>query len=441
MMQKVAIVCVAYVVVASATIEFKLHEEDSQTPHLFDVLAGVDVKTNDDNVKYERKLHSNGVEAKYDGYSASISFGGYSSSSLCARYNRTEPVNGHTQCALVKDWFQLWPYSLASEKENACFIDDMQAYQSGNTLNSPPHTEIRLGKCPPKEDDTWPGGYDWRYGSIRPQDNPDMALYPEVKRKVEEANEKKPGKKAIVVANSGGTINAYAFLMSQTQEWRDKNILAFIAKDPVFGGTISSIRSIVSGWGQKGMDRCTGRAAATLLPSVLWMWPRAGENEWAWNKTEIIVSTTSKNYTAYDLHEMLLDMGLTKTAALLKLEQTDMLDKFLPPLVDTYAFYGYGIGTEAGFILKRDFSPSLDGENVCPDGVVSSFKREYDNGDGVGPLRSTSRASAWAEPHKQHGIVLKNYGYKGMGHTCNAECKKDYDCVMAKLEGKNPTGC
>jgi len=30
-----------------------------------------------------------------------------------------------------------------------------------------------------------PGGYDWRYGGIRPQDNPDMALYPEVKKHIE----------------------------------------------------------------------------------------------------------------------------------------------------------------------------------------------------------------------------------------------------------------
>lgn len=36
-------------------------------------------------------------------------------------------------------------------------------------------------------DGKWHGGYDWRYGSIRPQDNPSMALYPQIKAHIEEA--------------------------------------------------------------------------------------------------------------------------------------------------------------------------------------------------------------------------------------------------------------
>ena len=45
------------------------------------------------------------------------------------------------------------------------------------------------------------------------------------------------------------------------------------------------------------------------------------------------------------------------------------------------------------------------------------------------------------EEHKQKGLVLENRGYKGMGHTCNSQCKKDYDCVRSKLQGKHPAPC
>jgi hypothetical protein len=42
----------------------------------------------------------------------------------------------------------------------ACFIDNIRAYQSGETLKSPPGTTVRMGPCPPKEDPgNWPGGW------------------------------------------------------------------------------------------------------------------------------------------------------------------------------------------------------------------------------------------------------------------------------------------
>lgn len=72
------------------------------------------------------------------------------------------------------------------------------------------------------------------------------------------------------------------------------------------------------------------------------MFPRPGETQWFWNRTEVLVATKTKNYTAYDLPQMLTDMGLPKVRQLLELEIDDYLNKFEPPMVDTYAFYGYG---------------------------------------------------------------------------------------------------
>lgn len=51
-------------------------------------------------------------------------------------------------------------------KNSPCYEDDIRAYQSGNTLNSPDGTEIRMGNCPKPgtdPDDKWHGGYDWRF--------------------------------------------------------------------------------------------------------------------------------------------------------------------------------------------------------------------------------------------------------------------------------------
>lgn len=85
------------------------------------------------------------------------------------------------------------------------------------------------------------------------------------------------------------------------------------------------------------------------------------------------------------------------------------------------------------------------GEDTCPGAVkVASFMRAWDNGDVTGPLRSTARAGVWADAHKKAGVVLKNFGYKGMRHGCDCgtdQCKTDYQCVLDKLAGKPHGNC
>ena len=80
--------------------------------------------------------------------------------------------------------------------------------------------------------------------------------------------------------------------MSQTLAWRQKHVMAWVLTSPVFGGTIASLHSILAGWKRNAMDRCSGRAAALYVPSVLWMWPRPGESKYFWNRTE-----TSKGHS------------------------------------------------------------------------------------------------------------------------------------------------
>jgi hypothetical protein len=75
-----------------------------------------------------------------------------------------------------------------------------------------------MGACPAKGSAPNPkyenGAYDWRYGGIRPQDNANMALYPQIAEYITESVNK-TGKKVVVRGCSGGTINGYAFIMSQ----------------------------------------------------------------------------------------------------------------------------------------------------------------------------------------------------------------------------------
>lgn len=121
------------------------------------------------NSTRERDTVDNGVDRSYEGgYSEMISFTGYSSTSLCTRYNRTEHLNGHTKCPLVKDWYQMWRPDAKDLAALDCWKDDMIPIQKGQTLSNPPGTTTILAGCPkPGSDPDFKfkaGQYDFRYG-------------------------------------------------------------------------------------------------------------------------------------------------------------------------------------------------------------------------------------------------------------------------------------
>eukprot|EP00041_Stephanoeca_diplocostata_P028157 m.788166 g.788166 ORF g.788166 m.788166 type:complete len:461 (+) comp23314_c0_seq4:1973-3355(+) len=397
----------------------------------------------------EVDLVFNGVEHKYDGAGSVVLFSGYSSTTLCSKVSRKEPL-GDKQCPITSDWEILWP---AQEmKDEQCFVENIRSYydESTKAINNAPGLDVWMGKCPPNTADEmkWAGGYDWRYGSIHPQQAPHTQLYPQIVAHIEDLVNK-TGKKVIVKGTSGGTIASYGFLKSQTKKWVQDHVMAYVPVVPVFGGTVSSLLSVLYGWPRGAMKQCVSRQAAMFVPSVLWMWPRPGEDAYNWNKTEVLVETPSKNYTAYELEAMLDQMGLQSVKPLYKREKADLLDRFEPPYVDTYAFYGYDIPTFGGMAFDTDLTPEVFGTGgaeagmPCPTKGPAQRTHAWDNGDGVGTRRSTARASQWSEAHKREGITLWNKGYQGMKHcdNCDPRAKKDYECLMSILAGKPAAGC
>lgn len=377
-----------------------------------------------------------------------VHLSGYSSGKLCFRVNN--PKKGPALCPKHLNWTSLWPVAQETARIPFCWLDAVRAHQKGNKYFPPEGTEIVTGKCPGVTNGKWNGQYDWRYGGIRPEVNRDEQMYDQLKEHIEALNENGT-KRVILTANSGGTTVTYAFLMHMTLEWRQANIAAYVAQVPVYGGTLSSMQAVLVGFEKGKVDpdldpliKCLGRGAAIFLPSVLWYFPRPGTDEWHWHKDEVVVYTPSKNYSAYDLEQMLTDMGLDDTIAMLKLERDDLLDKFEAPGIDTYVFYGYGVPTEAAWRMPIDLTPKNFSGGHCENFNPEKVYREKDNGDGLALVRSTARASQWKEAQQKMGAVLQNRGYKGMPHGgChrNNECKKDEKCVLDKIAGKHKGPC
>lgn len=114
-----------------------------------------------------------------------------------------------------------------------------------------------------------------------------------------------------------------------------------------------------------------------------------------------------------------------------------------------YALYGYGVPTLTGLEIDSKLTPEnfgtggLGGE-PCPTAKSKELKDPDDAGDGIGPLRSTARASQWSDVHKAAGVVNWNMGYQGMKHCefCTPQSKADHECLLALFGGKAlPSGC
>ena len=67
------------------------------------------------------------------------------------------------------------------------------------------------------------------------------------------------GKKVVLYAHSGGTIVSYAFLMSQSEEWRKANILAYLPVVPVTYIVTSTLYDMPLLGTRSDGGRCTTR--------------------------------------------------------------------------------------------------------------------------------------------------------------------------------------
>eukprot|EP00039_Didymoeca_costata_P006205 m.88271 g.88271 ORF g.88271 m.88271 type:complete len:417 (-) comp13156_c1_seq1:42-1292(-) len=397
------------------------------------------------STSFEYKLDFNDIHRKYDGYSKIIEVAGYHASPLCGQINRTKPIDGNDKCPLVVKNYKLWPYDASTTTFECCF-QNMKVYYNKDAkpvLQNAPGENVTLGSCPKNNLGVSATGYDWRYGAIRPNDDHDR-----LKTYIESIVEKDANNKRIVLyCHSFGTIYCYGFLRHMEQTWKDKHILAFVPVVPVFGGAFASMISVLWGWKLDNMDRCNGRTFAPYIPSVLWMWPRPGKKPWFWEADEVLISgdDNKQNFTASDLPKLLTAIGLKEDVLnIYNTAKNDALNDFKPVNVDTYALYGYNVKTASGMSFKTPITTKDFGPGVCVSETPQYRVKEEDNGDGVGSLRSTSRATAWMEAHKNANFVLWNKGYQNMRHCefCTPESKQDWTCLQAYFGGKElPAAC
>jgi len=280
--------------------------------------------------------------------------------------------------------------------------------------------------------------YDWRFATERVDD-----YYERVQELIETVHDD-TGLPVSIFAHSMGPAVANGFLARMTQEWKAKYIALFLALAPVWSGNIVSVWSAVSGldceaaWGHKcpagqgSLTKAVMRDVADSLPASFFTFPTPGKgiDSHTWGAGEVIIKTKTKEYTAHNMPEMLLDLGLLKGHAINEIVSKELVAQFAAPLVDTKIFYGFGVATPSSFEYAEDFRPLFPGEEPPQESKI--VRRNDDFGDGVVPLRSTLRANySWWDQQKAAKKVLTHKGFKGMGH---ADTNKALPDIVEALE-------
>lgn len=238
-------------------------------------------------------------------------------------------------------------------------------------------------------------------------------FYKNLTKLIEHAYSSSGGKKVTLLAPSYGPQCILGFLQQQTQAWKDTYISWFVAASPVWSGSPDAYYAIASGiqLDPSWPPSLSGlvRAVTLRLPSLLWLVPQQGDDDFTYNHSVPFLSTFSKNYSAWDLESFFADIGFPELVTQYKyLHSTGALASFDPPLVNTYVNYGFDIPTANLFKYDSDFKPGTV-EQATSGGTTS--------GDSIVPLRSSLRSTLWHTAQEKAGKRMIQKGYQYLAHA------------------------
>ena len=245
--------------------------------------------------------------------------------------------------------------------------------------------------------------YDFRYGApSQPHD-----YHSRLKALVEETYAANHGNKVTLLTHSMGGLLAHSFLVTQTQEWKDRHIKELISLSTPWKGTVTMMHAILSGytWGHSiGIDHLTIRRVQRNSQSGYFLLPSPS----LWGPSETLVQTTHKNYTAHQYKQIMEDIGYPQGVQMWEGVKDLIMD--LPhPGVSVFCLHSYGVHTAQTLVYKEgefpDFQPTV----------------LHGDGDGTVNLRSLQACREWSNSPatQKHPVVHKVFHrvtHNGMLH-------------------------
>ncbi|XP_071957989.1 lysosomal phospholipase A and acyltransferase-like [Antedon mediterranea] len=202
---------------------------------------------------------------------------------------------------------------------------------------------------------------------------------------IEETYQMNGNTKVVLVSHSLGCVYTLFFLNHQDQAWKDKFIQSWAPIASPLGGATKILRLYVSGdnFGVWAVDSIKARMAQRTYPSSAILAPVQS----LWDKDEVIISTPTRNYTAYDYHQLYNDIKFPIGYELWK-DTKPLISAMEPPGVPVFSVHGKDVPTEEHYTYDADF----------PD-VQPTIK--YGDGDGTVNMRSLKYLLKWKNEQKQ----------------------------------------
>jgi lysophospholipase-3 len=148
----------------------------------------------------------------------------------------------------------------------------------------------------------------------------------------------------LISHSTGGSMILY-FLSQQSQIWKDQYINSWISLSGNIAGEVDNIENLIRGF----LSPIVSRDVIQTWDFFAWRLPEP----MIYGSERIIIKTSSRNYTSYDMIDLLYDVN-AKELSLIYSQASSILGSLPAPNVNTYCFYGVNISTPVGYISKSD---------------------------------------------------------------------------------------
>ena len=147
-----------------------------------------------------------------------------------------------------------------------------------------------------------------------------------------------------LISHSTGGSMVLFFLSQQSQQWKDRFIQTWISLSGNLAGEVDNFEDILRGF------------VSPMIPKeILQTW-----DFYAWRLPEpfvfgskrLLIQTTRKNYTSFDIQQFLNDINATDLAQIYP-QTSSILGDLPAPNVDTYCFYGVNVSTPIAYRIDE----------------------------------------------------------------------------------------
>ncbi|KRZ30178.1 Group XV phospholipase A2 [Trichinella pseudospiralis] len=350
---------------------------------------------------------------------------------LEARLNKTETVHYFCQ-KKTSDYFTLWlnlellvPFVLD------CWVDNMRLEYdevTGKTSNSP-GVDIRVpgwGNTTTVEfiDPSGVGYGDYfsklvnklvTWGYIRGVDvraapydfrkapNHNIEYFENLKFLIEETYYSNGNSKVVTIGHSLGNLYLLYFFNLQSPAWKAKFIKSYVSVSAPYGGSVKILKAFASGYNldqwKLVLNPLTIRKEQRSMTSSAFLLPSTK----LWTADEVLVTTVSRNYTAYDYKEFFNDIGFKKGWNMYK-NTRRLLEDLKAPGVEVmctrmmlHCLYGVDLPTAERLVYGKGKFPDSQPIEINGDG------------DGTVGIRSLAACMDWVkeQEHDVHGRILQ----------------------------------